>query len=114
MRHDAFNALEAIGKALQDNHVNRLTFTVCSAGASTNFMDRIAKHCHSHVACFKLLTLVLDDGTFGFRPGKARLVLNRDASATNTTKNPGTTNTPLARVFSPNLDDSSIAYVANP
>ena len=40
-RHDAFDALQKIGKALRDNQVQRLTFTVCSAGASTNFMDRI-------------------------------------------------------------------------
>jgi hypothetical protein len=114
MRHDAFDALQAIGKALQDNQVNRLTFTVCSAGASTDFMDRIAKHCHAQVACFRVLTLVLDDGTLGFRPGKGRLILNSDASATDPVKNPATTNTPLARVFSPNLDNSGIAYVAHP
>ena len=108
-RHDAFDALQKIGKALRDNQVNRLTFTVCSAGASTNFMDRLAKHCQAQVACFKLLTEVLDDGTFGFTPGKARLVLERDAKLPNTGSN-----TPRARVASPNLDDSTIAYVAHP
>jgi hypothetical protein len=108
-RHDAFDALQQIGKALHDNQINRLTFTVCSAGGSKNYMDRLAKHCQVHVACFKLLTEVLDDSVFGFSPGKARLVLERDAK----TSNSGT-NIPLARVSSPSLDDSAIAYVANP
>ena len=66
-RHEAFEALQKIGNALQANKVTRLTFTVCNAGASKNFMDRLAKHCHAQVACFKLLTKVLD-GTFGFTP----------------------------------------------
>ena len=108
-RHDAFDALQKIGKALHDNKVTRLTFTVCSAGASTNFMDRLAKHCQCEVACFKLLTEVLDDGKFSSTPGKARLVLERDAK----TPNSGT-NVPLARVSSPSLDNSAIAYVAHP
>lgn len=108
-RHDAFEALEKIGKALQDNKVARLTFTVCNAGSSKNFMDRLAKHCHAEVACFKLLTKVLDDGTFGITPGKARLVLDRDSA-----RDGQGTNAPRARVVSPNLDDSSIAYVAPP
>lgn len=108
-RHDAFDALEKIAKALQDNKVARLTFTVCSAGGSANFMTRLAKHCHSQVACFKLLTKVLDDATFRYTPGKARLVLERDSG----TDGQGT-NIPSARVVSPNLDDSSIAFVANP
>jgi hypothetical protein len=108
-RHDAFEALEKIGKALQDNKVKRLTFTVCNAGASTNFMTRLAKHCHSQVACFKLLTKVLDDGTFGYTPGKARLILDRDSA-----RDGQGTNVPRARVVSPDLDDSSIAFVANP
>jgi hypothetical protein len=108
-RHDAFDALQKIGKALHDNQVNRLTFTVCSAGGSRNYMDRLAKHCQSQVACFKILTEVIDDGIFGFNPGKARMVLERDAK----TPNSGS-NIPLARVGSPSLDDSTIAYVAHP
>jgi hypothetical protein len=108
-RHDAFDALQKIGKALHDNQVNRLTFTVCSAGGSRNYMDRLAKHCQAQVACFKILTEVIDGGTFGFNPGKARMVLERDAK----TPNSGS-NIPLARVGSPSLDDSTIAYVAHP
>jgi hypothetical protein len=109
MRHDAFDALQKIGKALQDNKVQRLTFTVCTAGAATNFMDKLAKHCHAQVACFKLTTMVLDDNTFGLTPGKARLILERDKG----TDGRGT-NILSARVFSPDLDDSSIAHVAKP
>jgi hypothetical protein len=108
-RHDAFEAMEKIGNALRANKVARLTFTVCNAGQSTNFMDRLAKHCHAQVACFKLLTEVLDDGTFGYPSGKARLVLERDAK-----KDGQGTNVPRARVVSPNLDDPTIAYVASP
>jgi hypothetical protein len=107
-RHDAFEALEAIGNALQQSKVKRLAFTVCNAGASTNFMKRLAKHCHSQVACFKLLTKVLDDGAFGYTPGKARLVLDRDS-----TRDGQGTNSPRARVFSPDLDDPTIAFVAS-
>jgi hypothetical protein len=109
MRHDAFDALQAIGQALQANAVKRLTFTVCTAGAATGFMDRLAKHCHAQVACFKVTTMVLDDHTFGITPGKARLVLESDASADGRGSN-----TRRARVFSPNLDDTSIARVSNP
>jgi hypothetical protein len=98
-----------LAKALQDNPVKRLTFTVCNAGASTRFLDRLAKHCHTQVACFSVLTKVLDDHTFHHTPGKARLILNSDAA----TDGQGT-NTMWARVFSPDLDNTSIAYVANP
>jgi hypothetical protein len=106
---EAFDALERIGNALHANKVARLTFTVCNAGGSTNFMDRLAKHCHAEVACFKLPTKVLDDGTFGIIPGKARLILHRDSG-----RDGQGTNIPQARVVSPNLDDPSIAYVAKP
>jgi len=109
LRLDAFDALQKIGKALQDQKVRRLTFTVCTAGAATQFMDKLAKHLHTQVACFKITTAVLDDHTFGHTPGKARLILERDRSADNKG-----TNTMGARVFSPSLDDTSIAYVANP
>jgi hypothetical protein len=109
MRHDAFDALQAIGQALQANNARRLTFTVCTAGAATGFMDRLAKHCHAQVACFKITTKVLDDHTFGITPGKARLVLDRDSQ-----KDGLGSNTRRARVFSPNLDDATIARVSNP
>jgi hypothetical protein len=108
-RHDAFDALQKIAAALQTNHVKRLTFTVCNAGASTNFMDRLAKLCHTQVACFKVLTRALDDGTFGFTPGKARLILESDKA-----RDGVGTNVASARVVSPDLDNSSIAYVAKP
>jgi hypothetical protein len=52
--------------------------------------------------CFKLLTKVLDDGTFGYTPGKARLILDRDSA-----RDGQGTNVPRARVVSPDLDDSS-------
>jgi hypothetical protein len=106
-RHKAFEALQDIGNALQANKVRRLTFTVCSAGSSTNFMDRLAKHCQAQVACFRPLTKVIDDAQFGSTPGKARLVFANDSA----TDGQGT-NTPRARVFSPDLDDNRIAYVA--
>jgi hypothetical protein len=109
MRHDAFDALQKIGKALQDNKVARLTFTVCTAGAATAFMDKLAKHCHAQVACFKLTTMVLDDHMFGLTPGKARMILERDRA-----KDGRGTNILSARVFSPDLDDISIAHVAKP
>ena len=109
MRHDAFDALEKIGKALQENQVKRLTFTVCTAGGAKVFMDRLAKHCHAQVACFKVPTKVLDDHTFGLIPGKARMILEKHEA-----KDGLGTNILSARVFSPNLDDTSIAYVADP
>jgi hypothetical protein len=108
-RHDAFEALEKIGRALSTNKVKRLTFTVCNAGQARTFMDRIAKHCHCEVACFKKTTVAIDDGTFGYNPAKARLVFFTDSNT-----NGQGTNTPDARVYSPNLDDSTIAYVAPP
>lgn len=108
-RHDAFEALQKIGQVLKTNSVQRLTFTVCTAGRATAFMNRLAKICQVEVACFKEPTVVLDDGTFGFIPGKARLVLERDQST-----NGQGTNILSARVFSPNLDDTSIARVATP
>jgi hypothetical protein len=108
-RHDAFDALDKIGKALVANGVARLTFTVCTAGRATAFMNRLAKICQVEVACFKEKTVVLDDGTFNFNPGKARLILERDQLT-----NGSGTNTMAARVFSPDLDDSSIAKVGVP
>jgi hypothetical protein len=108
-RHDAFDALQKIGQALKTSGVARLTFTVCTAGRATAFMNRLAKICQVEVACFKEPTVVLDDGTFGLNPGKSRLVLERDQSS-----NGRGTNILSARVFSPNLDDNSIAHVATP
>jgi hypothetical protein len=111
-RHDAFDALQKIGTALKSNGVARFTFTVCTAGRATAFMNRLAKICQVEVACFKEPTVVLDDHTFGFTPGKARLVLEKDQS--NLDPKTNTTNSMAARAFSPNLDDPSIAFVAKP
>jgi hypothetical protein len=69
-------------------------------------MNRLAKICQAEVACFNQKTLVLDDATFGLNPGKARLILDRDSS-----RNNSGTNVVEARVFSPDLDDTSIAFV---
>lgn len=108
-RHDAFVALQAIGQACKSNGVARLTFTVCTAGRATAFMKRLANICQVEVACFKETTMVLDDATFGVNPGKSRLILEKDKSRDGTG-----TNIPAARVFSPKLDDTSIATVAKP
>jgi hypothetical protein len=109
LRHAAFDALQQIGKALRDNGVGRLTFTVCTAGSATAFMNRLANQCHTQVACFRQMTAVFDDGNFGQKPGKARLTMESDMR----TDGQGT-NVLSARVFSPNLDDARIAFVANP
>ena len=108
-RHDAFEALEKIGQALSGAGVARLTFTVCTAGRATAFMNRIAKICKVEVACFTEETRVLDDHSFGFHPGKSRLVMESDKGLDGKG-----TNVLSARVFSPNLDDSGIAFVAKP
>jgi hypothetical protein len=108
-RHDAFEALQQIAQVLQANKVARLTFTVCNAGASHNFMNRLAKICQTEVACFSVLTKVFDDTTLGHSPGKARLILARDDGADG-----NGTNVMRARVLSPDLDDSRIAFVGKP
>jgi hypothetical protein len=106
-RLDAFDALMKIGQALNSNGVRRLTFTVCTAGRAIKFMDKMAKHLKTDVACFKAKTMVLDDSTFKLNPGKSRLIMESDRAADGTGSN-----TREARVFSPNLDDTAIAYVA--
>jgi hypothetical protein len=106
-RLEAFDALMQISKALSSNKVQRLAFTVCSAGRAPKFLDRMATHLKTDVACFKFKTKVLDDSTFGIVPGKARLIMESDQAADGKGSN-----TRRARVFSPNLDNSAIAYVA--
>jgi hypothetical protein len=108
-RHDAFDGLERIGQALKSNGISRLTFTVCTAGLATNFMNRLAKICGVEVACFKETTMVLDDHTFGITPGKSRLILERHKAQDGLG-----TNKLSARIFSPDLDDNSIGTVAKP
>lgn len=106
-RLEAFDALTKIGQALSSNGVRRLTFTVCTAGRATKFMEKMAKHLRADVACFKTKTMVLDDATFHINPGKARLIMESDKAADGFGSN-----TRLARVFSPDLDNPSIAFVA--
>lgn len=107
-RHDAHDALVKIGSALKTNGVARLTFTVCTAGKATAFMDRLATITGVEVACFKEKTRVYDDGTLKYNPGKARLILDADAAKEERT------NIMKARIFSPSLDNSAIAYVGKP
>jgi hypothetical protein len=118
----AFNALDEMGKALKAAGVNRLSFTNCTAGAATRFMDRLAKIMGVQVACFKETTFVFNDG-FDVDPkdpskkrpnslkGKSRMILERDKAPVGVN---GGTNIPSARVFSPDLDNASIAFVGKP
>ena len=108
-RHDAFEALDKIGKALKASGVARLTFTNCTSGAAHNFMKRLAKLCQVEVACFSETTMVLDDHTFGLTPGKSRMILEKDKA-----RDGQGTNIMSARIFSPDLDDPRIAFVAQP
>lgn len=108
-RHDAFDALDKIGQALKTSGVARLTFTGCTTGHAKGFMRRLAKLCQTQVAAFNQETRVLDDATFAFSPGKSRMILEKDKA-----RDGLGTNRLAARVFSPDLDDTSIAFVANP
>ncbi len=119
----AFKALDEMGKALKGAGVNRLSFTNCTSGAATRFMDRLAKIMGVQVACFKETTFVYNDG-FEVNPkdlsklrsnslkGKSRMILERDKLPIGA--NGGMTNFPSARVFSPDLDNASIAFVGKP
>jgi hypothetical protein len=111
-RHDAFEALQKIGQALKASGVARLTFTNCTAGIAPNFMNRLARLCQVEVACFNQKTAVFNDFDLVQRPdpGKSRMVLEKDYSKI---VEHGT-NTMSARMFSPNLDDNSIAFVGKP
>ena len=118
----AFNALDEMGKALKAAGVTRLAFTNCTAGAATRFMDRLAKIMGVQVACFKETTFVFNDG-FDIDPkdpsklrpnslkGKSRMILERDKAPIGVNRG---TNIPPARVFSPDLDNASIAFVGKP
>jgi hypothetical protein len=118
----AFNALDEMGKALKAAGVTRLSFTNCTSGAATRFMDRLAKIMGVQVACFKETTVVYNDG-FDVDPkdptkkrpnslkGKSRMILERDRQPVGGN---GGTNIPPARVFSPDLDNASIAFVGRP
>lgn len=108
-RHEAFEALDKIGQALRANNVKRLTFTSCTAGRATRFLKRLAKICGTEIACFNQKTRVFNDVNAG--AGKSRLILDAD---TNRDGLPGSTNILSARVFSPDLDNPAIAFVATP
>ncbi len=109
LRQEAFDAYDRIATAFRAAKIARFTLTVCTAGSATVFIDRLAKKFGCEVACFNQKTVVLDDGTFGRRPGKARLVLDSDKS-----KDGQGTNVQSARVFSPDLDNTRLAHVGKP
>ena len=108
-RHEAFDALQKMGQALKASDVARLTFTNCTTGHAKAFMKRLAKLCQVEVACFSEETRVLDDHTFGYTPRKSRMIMERDKG-----RDQQGSNIMSARIFSPNLDDSRIAFVAQP
>ena len=91
----------------------RLSFTVCTAGKAKVFMNRMAGHLGCEVACYNEPTAVFDDGTLGFRPGKARLILDSDSGPEKDPLTPST-NRSRARCIAPNLDSSLIAFVGKP
>jgi hypothetical protein len=109
-RHEAFEALlDQIGHALRVNGVKRLTFTSCTAGRAPTFLKALAKICGTEIACFNPEGEVFNDVNAG--AGKSRLILDADTSRDGL---PGSTNILSARVFSPDLDNSAIAFVASP
>ena len=73
----------------------------------------MAGHFGCEAACYKEPTMVFDDGTLGFRPGKARLILESDSGPEKEPLVPSS-NRSRARCIAPNLDSSLIAYVAKP
>ena len=111
-----------MGKALKGAGVAGLSLTNCTSGAATRFMDRLAKLMGVEVACFKETTVVFNDG-FDVDPkdpsktrpnslkGKSRMILERDKTPLGGNKG---TNIPPARIFSPDLDNASIAFVGTP
>jgi hypothetical protein len=106
-RLEAFNALSQIKAAIAATKIKRLTFTSCTVGAATGFIDGLAKFLGTEVAAFNQETSVIDDTQF--KPsvqGKSRLILAADAAVDGKG-----TNIMLARVQSPNLDDPAIAHV---
>ena len=109
-RLEAFQALDQIRVAIAATKIRRLSFTSCTAGAATGFIDGLAKFLKTEVAAFNQTTEVIDDTQF--KPsvqGKSRLILEADDTADGKG-----TNVMLARANSPNLDDPSIAHVGKP
>jgi hypothetical protein len=106
-RLEAFQALDQIRVAIAATKIRRLSFTSCTAGAATGFIDGLAKFLKTEVAAFNQETAVIDDTQY--KPsvqGKSRLILKADDTADGKG-----TNVMLARANSPNLDDPSIAHV---
>ncbi len=106
-RLEAFRALDQIRVAIAGTKIRRLSFTSCTAGAATGFIDGLAKFLKTEVAAFNQETEVIDDTQY--KPsvqGKSRLILKADDTADGQG-----TNVMLARANSPNLDDTSIAHV---
>lgn len=106
-RLEAFQALDQIRVAIAATKIRRLSFTSCTAGAATGFIDGLAKFLKTEVAAFNQETRVIDDTQY--KPsvqGKSRLILEADDTADGKG-----TNVMLARANSPNLDDPSIAHV---
>ena len=113
-RLEAFTALEQIGQALRTNKVKRLTLTCCTVGDAPKFIDRIAKLMGVEVAAFNQKTKVFDDTEYHTKiQGKSRLILDSDYGKVDAPGANGT-NKEWARVETPNLDSSSIAYVGKP
>ena len=112
-RLDAFDGLTKIAAVLKANGIARLSFTVCTAGKAKVFMNRMAGHLGCEVACYNEPPAVFDDGTLGFRPGKARLILDSDSGPEKDPLTPST-NRSRARCIAPNLDSSLIAFVGKP
>ena len=109
-RLEAFQALDQVRVAIAATKIRRLTFTSCTVGAATGFIDGLAKFLKTEVAAFNQTTSVIDDTQY--KPsvqGKSRLILEAD----NTADGKGT-NVMLARANSPNLDDPKIAHVGKP
>ncbi|MBP0579176.1 hypothetical protein J8I29_07655 [Labrys sp. LIt4] len=109
-RLEAFLALDQIRVAIAATKIRRLTFTSCTVGAATGFIDGLAKFLKTEVAAFNQETSVIDDTQY--KPsvqGKSRLILFADNSADGKG-----TNVMLARANSPNLDDPKIAHVGRP
>jgi hypothetical protein len=106
-RWEIWSNFDRIGRILRSNQIFRVVFLSCSVGASPQFLDRIADAWGVQVAAFKFHVTVLPPVNLPDR--KARFVFKKDKDT------PGRgTNVPLARVFTPSLDDPTIAYVARP
>jgi len=106
-RWEAWNHYDRIGKILRYRNIFRIVFLSCSLGGSPDFMDDIARDWGAQVAAFKFHVTVIPAENLDDR--KARFVFKSDMNT------PGQgTNVATARVFTPSLDDNSIAYVAKP